>query len=119
VTAASARPPVVRFRDGAVVAYQVPHNTLDPRYRLCAEHRVACDCREAERQESIADLKAELVAVKKAALELLAGHDVHGDDGSGCMCTGCQIVRRSHIYLSWTPFVGPMERPDVAPGGAS
>lgn len=108
------RPGVVRFRDNTEVAYQVPHNTLDPRYPLCTEHRVACDCREAERQEDIAELKAELRQVKEAARDLLEGHDVHGDEGPGCMCTGCQIVRRAHLHLSWTPFVGPMERPTAA-----
>lgn len=96
---------VVRFRDGSVASYAVPSNTLDPRWEKCTDHRQACDCREAELSEQIAELRAELGAVRKAARHVLAGHPTYAwedaPDGGhrdvGCACTGCQIVREASV----------------------
>lgn len=103
----------VRFHDGTTVPYAVPANSLDPRYKACTVHRVACDCREAARSEDIAEYRAQLRQAAIAARRVLAGHDIFGDEGKPCMCTGCQIVRDGDLSLTWTPFVGPMERPNV------
>lgn len=95
----------VQFRDGTRVAYDVPDNTLDPRYPACVEHRVACDCREAEQREDLAEFNAELKAIKAAMAGILAGHP------EGCMCTGCQIARTTHLDSLIDPAMpGPMQR---------
>jgi hypothetical protein len=104
----------VRFHDGTTVPYSVPANSLDPRYKACTAHRVACDCREAERSEGIAEYRAQLRQVATAARKALAGHDAFGDEGRPCMCTGCQIVRDGDLSLTVTPFIGPMDPPVVA-----
>lgn len=91
--------PIVKFRDDSTVVYAVPANTCDPRWKACTKHQVACDCREAERQEDISEYRAQLREVAQVAAEVLAGHDIQGDDGRPCMCTGCQIVRRAFISM--------------------
>lgn len=48
----------VTFVDGSSSDYAPPINTVDPRYRACTEHRVGCDCREADLREEIVELKA-------------------------------------------------------------
>lgn len=62
--------PTVRFKPGTdqagATGYDVPKDTLDPRYAACTDHRVACDCREAERAETIAELLAELQEYRRA-----------------------------------------------------
>jgi len=100
--------PSVRFRDGTKIAYQPPRDTADgDRWSNCQEHRVACDCREAELAEQIAELRSELKAAQDAARRILQGHATYayensptaGDGGRpiGCMCTGCQIARDAYL----------------------
>lgn len=93
-------------------------NTLDPRYPTCAEHRTACVCREATLNEEIAELRGQLLQVRKVVAEVLAGHRTHQwsptrelkcscdfvtwtrdyDDEAGvCQCTGCQIARKAYL----------------------
>ena len=43
----------ITFQDGTKLVYTPPRDTLDPRYRACARHHPACDCREAELSEQI------------------------------------------------------------------
>jgi hypothetical protein len=101
-------PDFVQFHDGTQVAYAAPANTLDPRYIACTEHRVACDCREAEQREDLADVNAEFKMLRSAITEILAGHP------EGCMCTGCQIARRTHLdHLIDEAMPGPMEKTNV------
>ncbi|WP_157904258.1 hypothetical protein, partial [Parafrankia soli] len=52
--------------------YDVPKNTLDPRYAACADHHVACDCREAEFSELRAELLDELRLEREAHAEDVA-----------------------------------------------
>jgi hypothetical protein len=101
--------PSVRFRDGTVLPADPPHDTCDPRWAACAEHRTACDCREAELNEDRAEYRAMYQAVIDAAANVLAGHPTNNfnrdePDGSirdtGCMCTGCRIVRASFLPLT-------------------
>lgn len=110
--------PSVRFHDGTKVAYRVPRDTMDPRYRPCRDHHVACDCREAELAEQIQELRAQLEEVRAVAREVLAGHPtfayergVTRDREVGCACTGCRIVRRS--WLLNAAENGPSARDEI------
>ncbi|PXY17061.1 hypothetical protein [Prauserella flavalba] len=104
------------FRNPARVAYSLPRNTLDPRFAACRDHRPACDCREALLAENLAELRYEYHAAQRAACEVLAGHRVENPDAYtdaerahlACQCTGCQIVRRSHLldYRHIDPWTG-------------
>lgn len=88
------------------VAYEVPANTCDPRYRQCTEHHVACDCREAELAEVIGELRSEWRYVREAVRRALAGHQVDYPLGLSdirrysfplCLCSGCVIERTAHV----------------------
>ncbi|KPM55803.1 hypothetical protein ACG83_11060 [Frankia sp. R43] len=74
--------PTIRFKPGTSQAgatgYDVPKSTLDPRYAACSDHHVACDCREAEHAETVAELIAELQEYRRVfeALWLAAPHQV-------------------------------------------
>jgi hypothetical protein len=102
--------PTVRFHDGTVFAADPPADTCDPRWKACTEHRTACDCREAELNEDRAEYRAMYQAVIDAARNVLAGHPTHNfnrnlDDSirdTGCMCTGCRIVRAAYLPLTHT-----------------
>lgn len=118
------RPPVVTFSGGPdrfgadmvgaprfAVAYDVPKNTMDPRYRACTDHRVACDCREAELAEQLGEHRLEWKAVRDAARSALAGHQVEPPGGlteverryfAVCLCSGCVIHRATGNLLSWS-----------------
>lgn len=100
-------PDAVQFRDGTCVDYKGPANTLDPRWRACTSHRVACDCREAELREDLAEYNAQLRETRNAIAEICAGHP------DGCMCTGCQIARRLHLDHVIDTMPGPMEPTNV------
>lgn len=96
--------PTIRFYDGTKQAYDVPKDTMDPRFKACTYHHPACDCREAELSEQISELRGELKEIANAARAVLAGHPIwvyeDGPDGErevGCACTGCQIVRAAHV----------------------
>ncbi|WP_033338992.1 hypothetical protein [Catenuloplanes japonicus] len=58
------RTDTVTFSDGSTSDYTPPVNTLDPRYTACADHRVGCDCREADLREDIADLRIEVESLR-------------------------------------------------------
>jgi hypothetical protein len=96
--------PTIRFYDGTKQAYDVPRDTMDPRYKACTYHHPACDCREAELSEQIAELRGELKGITDVARDVLAGHAIwayedgpNGERSIGCMCTGCQIVRVGYV----------------------
>ena len=55
----SVRTDKVKFSDGSTSDYTPPINTLDPRYAACADHRVGCDCREADLREDIVDYRVD------------------------------------------------------------
>ena len=59
--------PAVRFHDGTRLAYTPPRDTCDPRYVACTEHHVACDCREAEFAEQLAEFRNRLREIEAAA----------------------------------------------------
>lgn len=112
--------PTIRFRGGAKVAYDRPKDTRDPRWEACTDHRPACDCREAELAEGIAELRAELEAVRRAAREVLAGHPTfayedgpNGERPIGCACSGCRLVRAADVGLLTGLEAGPYARDAV------
>jgi hypothetical protein len=82
----------VRFADGSTSDYRPPINTVDPRFAACTEHRVGCDCREADLREDIVDNRAEWEGFRKALTDVLAGHAA-----CCCRCTGCAIARATHL----------------------
>lgn len=87
-------------RNLPAVAYTPPKNTLDPRYAACTEHRVACDCREAEFAEHKQEARAEWQRVDDVIVSTLRGHATwpRTPTDPGCLCTGCQIARRLGIW---------------------
>lgn len=104
--------PSVRFRDDSHVAYAVPADTMDPRWKACAHHRTACDCREAEHAETVSELRHEMRATEKAFAEVLKGHQTWAytadgvDEFAQCQCTGCQIVRLADTGMRSAGQVG-------------
>ncbi|MEV4079189.1 hypothetical protein AB0J43_02700 [Nonomuraea fuscirosea] len=100
---------VVRFRGPAwnsspiqiPLALPLPKSTLDHRWRACADHHTACDCREAEMAEEISELRGDRDLLIGTLRDELAGHatwayaaDNERDEQAECKCTGCRIVRR-------------------------
>lgn len=82
-----------RRHSDATVIYDVPTNTLDPRYTACTDHHVACDCREAEHAEEMQEWAYARREIQGAIDSVLQGHRI-----DECMCTGCQIARSIHVY---------------------
>jgi hypothetical protein len=80
----------VRFADGSTSDYKPPMDTMDDRYAACTDHRVGCDCREANLREDIVDTRAELWLLWAAI------NRVMGDHPEGCRCSGCEIVQLTH-----------------------
>lgn len=101
----------VWFNDGMTNPryYDLPKNTLDPRYEACADHHPACDCREATIAEDRAELVAEHKAMSKAILDAIKGHQTYAatpdgfrDEFGMCKCPACGIARAARIgYWEW------------------
>ena len=91
----------VWFNDGMTNPryYDLPKNTLDPRYEACADHHPACDCREATIAENHDELVAENRAMYKAICDAIDGHNTYPaaegqrDDFAMCKCAACGIAR--------------------------
>ena len=106
--------PLVYFRGGQQmpVSQPPPLDAGDPRYPLCVDHHLACDCREAERSETINEQRSDLNAVRNAIEAVLDGHATNvydrGERRSDleCRCTGCQIARS-------VSFAGPTNHIDI------
>ncbi len=92
-------------------AADLPRDTLDIRSRACADHRFACDCREALLAENTAERRAELETWTRAVRTVLAGHRAwdwelegqgnwRGDGPLACQCHGCQIVRAAYASVA-------------------
>lgn len=102
----------VRFRDETSVVYTPPTDTMDPRWKACIHHRVACDCREAEHAESISELLSEIRSTQNAFAEILKGHQTWAytetgmDEFAQCKCTGCRIVRLADTGMRSLSQVG-------------
>lgn len=81
-----------RFDPTMSVIYDLPRNTLDPRFRACTDHHLACDCREAELGEDINEYRADYRGLRDALHRAVAGHDAHT-----CRCGACGIARETHL----------------------
>lgn len=105
---------MIEFHDGAQVDYAPPSSTLDPRYKACSQHRPACDCREAEHAEALAEIVAEQRRVARAVREIVAGHPTYlnAEMTPGCQCCGCAIAR---LLDSWGYEVTAPEPPQGQP----
>ncbi|SDL74757.1 hypothetical protein SAMN05421874_12878 [Nonomuraea maritima] len=96
------RPPRWREKRPEIpLVLPLPKNTMDPRWRACADHHPACDCREAELAENLAEVRWERDHMLRVMREELAGHATWAyrnnnerDLLAECKCTGCVIVRR-------------------------
>lgn len=100
----------VWFNDHRPRYYDLPRDTLDPRYTACPAHHPACDCREASMAESLAEHIAEKDDLLSALIEATAGHPtwaysrdgLHRDESAGCQCQICPIRRKLHVgYWEW------------------
>lgn len=87
------------------IRYRAPRNTMDPRWEACRDHHVACDCREAEWAEQLAELRAEgqLARLMEEAIDAVLAVHVASEHGS---CSGClhryPCPTRSLVaHLSW------------------
>lgn len=103
-----AKPIVARFRghSGPVMHLPVPlpTDTMDPRWAACTDHRVACDCREAEMAENLREYRYERDQAALVFNEVLKGHQTFAYTADGvrdrfaeCKCTGCEIARRTYF----------------------
>lgn len=88
----------VRFADGSELAADIPRDTLDPRWRACPAHHLACDCREAEFSEYRMEVLGEIEHIRKAFNDVLGGHLTFAAELGDvtCECTGCRVARRTH-----------------------
>lgn len=89
-------------------AYTPPKHTGDLRARTCSNHHPACDCREAEWNESRSEMRADWDMVRTAVWSALQGHQIEAPLGLSdwrrhtfdvCLCTGCVIYRGTHHAL--------------------
>jgi hypothetical protein len=88
------------FRRVRVIVDQAPpRDTIDGgRWERCTDHRLACDCREAEMRENLDEYFGMWQAARDAAAVALAGHDTRGyESGTPCPCAGCEIARRGYL----------------------
>lgn len=90
------------------IRYRPPRSTMDPRFLACTQHRVACDCREAEHAEEVAELRSEVELNRRYedAIEALAA--LHGPKPGSeyCAAPGCLTrfpcpTRNIVAPLSW------------------
>ena len=95
--------PVVNFRNQAIpVDRTPPRDTCDGnRWASCTEHHLACDCREAELNEQINELRGEYRLLANALRTAIADHPTFVETRAGirrrdleCRCDGCVAARR-------------------------
>ncbi|AVP71306.1 hypothetical protein [Prescottella equi] len=105
--------PVLRFRGQPVaVDRSAPQDTSDPRWNNCTDHHLACDCREAEQNEALNELRSEWRTLRAVLEAQLAGHPtevyVDGDRRTDldCKCQLCGFARAAHVV----PFANQHDR---------
>lgn len=95
--------PIVHFRNQAIpVDRTPPRNTVDGnRWSACTEHHLACDCREAELNEQIQELRSEYRELAAALRSAIVDHPTFVETRAGvrqrdleCRCDGCIVARR-------------------------
>ncbi|WP_067891302.1 hypothetical protein [Nocardia vaccinii] len=99
--------PVVYFRSQPVaVTSSPPRDTADPRYDRCTDHHLACDCREAEQNEQLAESRMDRFYLRDQLEVVIVDHPtevyINGDlrPDMCCQCEGCKLARS----LSLVPF---------------
>ncbi|MGV9666964.1 hypothetical protein [Nocardia niigatensis] len=99
--------PLVWFRNQPIaVTSSPPRDTTDPRYGACTDHRLACDCREAELAERLTDQLAEVREMRNALMAACTGHPtkVYVDNRPRvdleCRCLPCAALRHSNYVPS-------------------
>ncbi|MGY4103457.1 hypothetical protein ACW2Q0_28420 [Nocardia sp. R16R-3T] len=95
--------PLVFFRGQQVaVTSSPPTDTRDPRYDRCTDHHLACDCREAEQNENLHELRTEYRHLTDVLAVMLAGHrtavyvDGNRRESLDCRCQLCEFARTAH-----------------------
>ncbi|MGW5267299.1 hypothetical protein ACWEQ4_01485 [Rhodococcus sp. NPDC003994] len=98
--------PLITFRGKQVsVPHSPPRNTLDPRYKTCTDHHLACHCREAEQNEQLHEYRAEWRKAEETLAVILEGHPTWvydlGDERRDlqCTCTGCKFARANGFLI--------------------
>ncbi|WP_280201897.1 hypothetical protein [Nocardia cyriacigeorgica] len=96
--------PLVRFRGQPVaVSSSPPRDTRDPRYLACTDHRLACDCREAEQNEQLTEYRIELRQLRDLFDALTESHPTRVEvDGVRradleCHCPLCVFGRQARL----------------------
>ncbi|WP_280452274.1 hypothetical protein [Nocardia cyriacigeorgica] len=96
--------PLVRFRGEQVaVTSSPPRDTRDPRYLSCTDHRLACDCREAELAEQLTDYRLEFEQMRDLFDALTESHPTRVEvDGVRradleCRCPLCVFGRQARL----------------------
>lgn len=113
--------------DAPKIGYVIPTSTRDPRFAACTEHHVACDCREAELAEEIAEFRTEYRRLRDLVYSAVEGHrtwpvsadgQVHHVSDSAqsdpdllaryryigvditavCSCPICSLIRKAHLW---------------------
>ncbi len=99
--------PLLWFRGQPVaVTHSPPTSTSDPRYDRCTEHRLACDCREAERSEELFELRSEQWHMRQLLAALIDGHPTEVFECGEfrrdleCRCPLCAFARQTGLTPS-------------------
>lgn len=88
----------IRFHDGTKVPYDVPRHTGDIRFALCSDHHPACDCREAELAENLAELRSEMHEIDRYRSMARGVAQLHRPQGGpsrysgGPFCVSCSYT---------------------------
>lgn len=105
--------PLVTFRGQhrIPVAQTPPRDTTDgDRWRKCTDHHLACDCREAEQNENLNELRMERRAIQNVLKQVTFGHPTYVEQGRfgarrsdlECKCVGCDLIRRLETNVGYT-----------------
>ncbi len=96
--------PMMRFRGQQVaVTSAPPRDTTDPRYDRCTDHHLACDCREAELNEQLAEQRIDWFQLRDQLGAALVDHPtvvtINGQERRDlyCQCTGCVFARAVNL----------------------
>lgn len=86
--------PAVRFRGGspARLVADPPQSTMDLRYLVCTDHHTACDCREAELNELIAEARFEAIVQRRMEEACTAVLRLHTESSTG----SCRVCLNRH-----------------------
>lgn len=88
----------VYYNGGVRGTYDLPKSTFDLRFTACADHHLACDCREADIAEAWAEHRDEINILYNAILDAIKGHNTYAlDQFAMCKCPACGIARKANV----------------------